>query len=83
MPFELAGHLFDKILVIPEADVRRSVAWLLTHEQLVVEGAGAIAIAPLLNGLLDAQNQRIAAVLTGRNLDAGLLMDILGEQTEP
>ena len=80
VPFELAAHLFDEILVVPEADVRRAVGWLLTHEQLVVEGAGAIAIAPLLNGQLDAQDQRIVAVLTGRNLDASLLQEILGEQ---
>ena len=82
VPFELAAHLFDGILVVPEADVRRAVAWLLTHEQIVVEGAGAIAIAPLLNGQLEVQDQRIAAVLTGRNLDASLLQEILDEQTE-
>jgi threonine dehydratase len=82
VPFELAADLFDSILVVPEADVRRAVAWLLTHEQLVVEGAGAIAIAPLLNGQLDVQDQRIAAVLTGRNIDASLLLEILGEQPE-
>jgi threonine dehydratase len=80
VPFELAAHLFDEILVVPEADVRQAVGWLLTHEQLVVEGAGAIAIAPLLNGQLDAQDQRIVAVLTGRNLDASLLQEILVEQ---
>jgi threonine dehydratase len=81
VPFELAADLIDTILVVPEADVRRAVSWLVTHEQLVVEGAGAIAIAPLLNGQLDAQDQRIAAVLTGRNIDASLLHGILGEQT--
>jgi threonine dehydratase len=79
VPFELAAHLFDEILVVPEADVRRAVGWLLTHEQLVVEGAGAIAIAPLLNGQLVGNGRRVAAVLTGRNLDASLLQEILSE----
>ena len=65
---------------VPETDVRRSVAWLVRHEQVVAEGSGAIAIAPLLNGQLDANGQRVVAVLTGRNIDATLLLEIL-EQT--
>jgi threonine dehydratase len=64
---------------LPEADVRDSVAWLASHEQLIVEGSGAIAIAPLLNGQLDAEHQRVAAVLTGRNISAALLQEILAQ----
>ena len=76
----LAASLIDEVLVVPEADVRRAVAWLLAHEQLVVEGAGAIAVAPLLSGQLDVAGQRVVAVLTGRNLDAALLREILTEE---
>jgi len=79
LPFEMAGDLIDEVLVVPEADVRRSVAWLATREQLLVEGSGAIAIAPLLNGQLDAEDQRVVAVLTGRNIDAVLLHEILAQ----
>jgi threonine dehydratase len=76
-PFELAGHLIDDILIVPENDIRRAVAWLVHHEQLVVEGSGAIAIAPLLSGQLDASGKRVVSILTGRNLDGDLLRDIL------
>jgi threonine dehydratase len=79
VPLELAGNLLDEILVVPEAAIRQAVGWLLTHEQLVVEGSGAIAIAPLLNGQLDVHGQKIAAVLTGRNLDASVMLEILME----
>jgi threonine dehydratase len=80
VPFELAGDLIDEILVVKEATIRRAVAWLLTHEQAVVEGAGAIAIAPLLSGQLDVQGQKVVAVLSGRNIDAALLQEILEEE---
>lgn len=83
IPFKIAADLIDEVLVVPEADVWQAVGWLLHHEQLVVEGAGAIAIAPLLNGQLDVENLRVVAVLTGRNLDANLLSEILGERTNP
>lgn len=83
VPFEFAADLIDEVLVVPEADVRRAVAWLLTREQLVVEGSGAIAVAPLLSGQLDVKGRQVAAVLTGRNLDATVLCEILSEQSYP
>jgi threonine dehydratase len=79
VPFELAADLIDDVLVVPEADVRRAVSWLLAQEQLVVEGSGAIAIAPLLNGQLHVPARKVVAVLTGRNVDPGLLHGITTE----
>jgi threonine dehydratase len=80
LPFEIAGPLIDQVLVVPEADVRQAVGWLLAEEQLLVEGSGAIAVAPLLNGQLDVAGKTVVAILTGRNLDAGLLQNILAEK---
>ncbi len=83
VPFEIAGDLIEAIVVVPEVDVQRAVAWLLSQEQLVVEGSGAIAIAPLLNGQVEAKGSRVTAVLTGRNLDASQLHRILARQMNP
>lgn len=80
VPFEMAAELIDQVVVVPESSVRWAVAWLLVHEQLVVEGAGAISIAPLLNGQLDITGQKAVALLTGRNLDAATLQGILLEE---
>jgi threonine dehydratase len=79
LPFQAAGPLIEQVLVVPEADVRRALGWLLVEEQLLVEGSAAIAIAPLLNGQLHAGGKTVAAILTGRNLDVGLLQNILAE----
>ena len=80
VPFQIAADLIDEILIIPEADVRHAVGWLLMHEQMVVEGSGAIAVAPLLSGRLDLAGGRAVAVLTGRNLESKLMRSILEEQ---
>jgi threonine dehydratase len=80
VPFEVAGDLIDEVLVVPEADIRHAVAWLLAHEQLIAEGSGAIAVAPLLGGQLDVEGRNVVAVITGRNLDKTLLREILAEQ---
>ncbi len=79
VPFELARHLIDDVLVLPEPDIREAIAWLAAHEQLLVEGAGAIAIAPLLSGRLAIEGKQVAAILTGRHLDAAVLRSILQE----
>ncbi len=79
VPYQLAAHLIDQVSIVPEAEVREAVRWLVAHEQLVVEGSGAIAIAPLLSGRLDVAGQQVVAVLTGRNLDDALLREILME----
>jgi threonine dehydratase len=83
VPFEIAADLVDQVIVVPEADVRRAVAWLLAREQLAVEASGAIAIAPLLNGQLQAAGRQVVALLTGRNIDAHLLNEIVAEQGIP
>ncbi len=83
VPFEIASRLIDEILVVPEADIRQAVAWLVAREQLLVEGSGAIAISPLLKGRLQARGRQVVSVLTGRNLDAALLQEILTEQGSP
>jgi threonine dehydratase len=83
VPFELAGGLIDEILVVPEAEVRQAVAWLVAHEQVVVEGSGALAITPLLNGQFQAPGQQVAAILSGRNIDPDLLRELLdGDRQE-
>jgi threonine dehydratase len=81
VPFEVAGHLIDEIIVVSESDARHAVAWLLTQEQIVVEGSGALAIAPLLSGQVHVDGLAVVAVLTGRNLDASLLCEIVTEQS--
>lgn len=83
IPFELAASLITDVVVVPEQSVRQAVGWLLAHEQLVVEGSGAIAIAPLLTGQLDVAGRTVAAILTGRNIDAGVLCSILSELDGP
>jgi threonine dehydratase len=81
IPFYVARTLIDQVLLVSEADLRRAIFTLLDREQLVVEASGAIAIAPLLNGTLDATGQTVVCILSGGNLATTLLRDILIEFT--
>jgi len=66
-------------VVVKEVDVRRAVAALLELSQELVEGSGAIAVAPLLSGQLQLDGKKVVAVLSGRNIDALVIHNILSE----
>ncbi len=78
-PFYIARTLIDAILLFSEAELRRAILTLIDQEQLVVEASGAIAIAPLLAEQHNLAGQTVVCVLSGANLDTGLLADILKE----
>jgi threonine dehydratase len=79
-PFYIARTMIDKILLFSETELRRAVFTLIDQEQLVVEASGAIAIAPLLAGGREWQDQTIVCILSGANIDCGLLADILNSE---
>ncbi|HEX9118672.1 MAG TPA: threonine/serine dehydratase [Anaerolineae bacterium] len=80
VPFALAADLLDTILLANEASLRRAVFELLDREQLVVEPSGAAAIAPLLDGALDAAGRTVVCILSGANISTALLRAILAER---
>jgi threonine dehydratase len=61
-------------VVVPEDDVAEAMVLLLEKAKLVVEGAGAVGVAALLAGVVaPAPTGRTCVVLSGGNVDAGLL----------
>jgi threonine dehydratase len=68
----------DGIAVVAEDDVADAMVLLLERAKLVVEGAGAVGVAALLGGQVDAAAEGTTViVLSGGNVDAGLLADIV------
>jgi threonine dehydratase len=80
LPFEIASDLIDEIVLVSEEETRAAVFTLLKLAQLVVEGAGAVGIAALMAGRLNLAGRKVVAILTGANIDASLLFEIMIEQ---
>jgi threonine dehydratase len=67
----------DDLVVVPEDDVAEAMVFLLQQAKLVVEGAGAVGVAALLGDRLPARAAgTTVVVLSGGNVDAGLLAEI-------
>ena len=74
----LVKRWLDDVVVVAEDDVGEAMVFLLERSKLVVEGAGAVGVAALLGGSLELPTEGTTAViLSGGNVDAGLLAQIM------
>jgi threonine dehydratase len=74
LTFPLVRRWVDDMVVVAEDDVAEAMVLLLERAKLVVEGAGAVGVAALLSGALrPASRGATGVVLSGGNVDAGLL----------
>jgi threonine dehydratase len=73
----LVRRWLDDVVVVPEDDVAEAIVLCMERAKLVVEGAGAVGVAALLGGqTLAARSGTTCVVLSGGNVDAGLLATV-------
>ena len=64
-------------LVVSDDEVRRAMAFAARTLKLVVEPSGAVALACVMSGKLDARDRTVAVTLSGGNVDDALLASVL------
>jgi threonine dehydratase len=69
MTFALVKQVVDYVVTISEDELARAMKGLATEERLIVEGAGAAAVAAIMAGKASAPGQRVVAMVTGGNVD--------------
>ncbi len=67
--FPLVKQVVDYVVTVSEDDLGRAMKGLATEERLIVEGAGAAAVAAIIAGKASAPGQRVVAMVTGGNVD--------------
>jgi threonine dehydratase len=75
---ELARRVVDEVVLVSEDAVRRAMRWLFVEEGVVAEGSAAVAAAALLEGALRDVAGPAAVILSGSNVDAARMADVLG-----
>ncbi|WP_165244429.1 threonine ammonia-lyase [Paludisphaera soli] len=69
-------RLVPESLAIPDEAVRRAMRWIFDHHGLRTEPSGAIALVPLLAGMIDlGERGDVVVVVSGRNADPGSFAD--------
>jgi threonine dehydratase len=68
----------DDIVTVSEEEIANAILLLLEREKTVAEGAAAVALAALYNGLVpSALGRRTCMVLSGGNIDVNLISRII------
>jgi threonine dehydratase len=75
---DLVRDVVDEMVLVSEAEVRTAIRRLYEEEAIVAEGSAAVVAAALWEGRVASLEGPVAAVLTGGNLDAPVLAEVLG-----
>ena len=67
----------DDIVTVDEEEIANAILLLLEREKTLAEGAGAAAIAALLNHKLPLAAKKVAVLVCGGNIDVTLLSRII------
>jgi threonine dehydratase len=76
IPFGIIRDLVDDVVTVTDDDIARALLVLLERAKVVVEPAGAVGVAAILAGKVQAQGPTIA-VLSGGNIDPLLLQRVV------
>lgn len=76
VPFEIISELVDEVVTVSDDDIARAILALLERAKQVVEPAGAVGVAAILAGKVDASGTT-AVILSGGNIDPMLLQRVV------
>ncbi|WP_022890038.1 threonine ammonia-lyase [Agromyces italicus] len=74
--FEIIRDTIDEIVTVGEDDIARALLVLLERAKLVVEPAGAVAVAAIMTGAVPNDGPAVA-VLSGGNIDPLLVQRVI------
>lgn len=77
LPLAVIRDLGVEVLVVPEHTVEEAIGLLAEGAKVVSEGAGAAGVAALLAYTEHFRNKRVGVAITGGNIDARILSNVL------
>ena len=77
IPFEIVRRRLTDLLVVPERAIEEAIGLLAEGAKTVVEGAGAAGVAALLTFPERFRGKKVGVAITGGNIDARILSNVL------
>ena len=71
--FEMCREHVDDFILVKEETIFRAIGLLLTEDRQVVEGAGAVGVAAIMENKERFRGRRVGVVISGGNLDTELM----------
>ncbi|MCG2620622.1 threonine ammonia-lyase [Arthrobacter sp. I2-34] len=76
LPFAIIRELVDDVVTVSEDALARALIFLLERSKLVVEPAGAVGVAALMEGVIENPGTT-AVILSGGNIDPMLMLKVI------
>jgi len=80
LTFPVLQETAEDVLTVSDDEIIETIKFLLFRAKLLVEPSGAAAAAAVLTGKLPSDARRVGVVLSGGNIDAELLSQILDQK---
>lgn len=77
LTFELVNKYVDDIVTVNDDEISTAILTLMEQQKLVVEGAGAVAVAAVLFDKLPIKGKKVACLLSGGNIDVTILSRVI------
>lgn len=77
LTWEVNRRLVDEVVVVSDAEIVDAMRLLLDRLKTVAEPSGATGLAALLNGRIPIRGKRVGVVLSGGNVGADRLAELL------
>lgn len=81
LTYDIVKRYVDDVVTVTDNEIIAAMRDILLSAKLLAEGAGAAATAAVLSGRLPVKGRRVVAVVSGGNVDARLLMEVLQSQS--
>jgi threonine dehydratase len=75
--FPILRDLVDRVVNVDDEEIAHAILSLVEQAKIVAEGAGAAALAGLMQVASDFKGQKVAVVVSGGNIDVNLLSRII------
>jgi threonine dehydratase len=77
LTFEHVRKVVDEIVTVSEEEIASAILYLLEREKTVVEGAGAVGVAALMNKKVRLEGRRVVTVISGGNIDVNVIARVI------
>ncbi|HET7522328.1 MAG TPA: hydroxyectoine utilization dehydratase EutB [Bacillales bacterium] len=75
--FDMTRQYVDETILVNEKAIADGMSFLFREHRMVVEGAAAIGVGALLNGMVSSSGRKTAVILTGNNTDLSAFLNIV------
>ena len=77
IPYNYIKDKIDSVIQVSDSSIEQAIAMLALTEKVVVEGAGAVGLAAIIENKKIFQNKNVGIILCGGNIDSKIISSIL------